>query len=34
MTEGQKEAWAGVLLGLLFVRILGGGFLVLKLALH
>jgi hypothetical protein len=34
MTEGQKETWAGVALGLLCLAFLLGGFLVLKLMLH
>ena len=31
MTERQKEAWAGVLLGLMVFALLGGGLLVLRL---
>ena len=31
MTEGQKDAWSGVLFGLMFLAILGGGLLVLRL---
>jgi hypothetical protein len=34
MNERQKETWAGVLLGLMFLALLGGGLLVLKLTLH
>lgn len=34
MTDGQQDAWAGVLLGLMFLALLGGGLLVLKLTLH
>ncbi len=31
MTDGQKDAWAGVVLGLMFVAILLGGLLILRL---
>ncbi len=31
MDDRQKDAWSGVLLGLLFVAILLGGLLVLRL---
>jgi hypothetical protein len=31
MTEGQKETWSGVLLGLMFLATLLGGLLVLRL---
>ncbi len=34
MTDGQKDAWAGVLLSLMFLAMLLGGLLVLKLTLH
>ncbi len=34
MTDGQKDAWAGILLSLMFLVILQGGLLVLKLTLH
>jgi len=31
MTDGQKDAWAGVALGLLCVTIVLGGLLILRL---
>jgi len=34
MTEGQKDAWAGILLIGLIVGILLGGWLLLQLAVH
>jgi hypothetical protein len=34
MTEHQKETWSGVLLATLFVGLLLGGLLVLRLAGH
>ena len=34
MNDRQKDTWAGVLLGLMFLATLVGGLLVLKLTLH
>ena len=34
MNDRQKDPWAGVLLGLMFLATLVGGLLVLKLTLH
>ena len=34
MNDRQKDTWAGVLLGLMFLVTLVGGLLVLKLTLH
>jgi hypothetical protein len=34
MVEQQKDFWAGVVLGLMFLVLLPGGLLVLKLTLH
>jgi len=34
MNDRQKDAWAGALLGLMFLVTLLGGLLVLKLTLH
>jgi len=34
MTDGQKDAWAGILVTALMAGLLLGGLLVLKLTLH